>query len=258
MAASIDTRYESSSDESLGSGEDSHTDDEDVSCDDTANKQKANDNVPESQEQNEELAEAHTHGMEKTGMADVMERILSRSAGAAQSAILSKAPSRDKKLKKTEEADSLSTAAKRDAEEPDSGVPSKAKRKEKAEWDDYGHVKPKVTDKEKEKNLARTATRGVVQLFNAVRQQQKRIEDEMKVAGSSIRKQDKVMKSLTKGRFLDMLKGGAEKERPTVQIKEDSNETKPAWNALREDFMLGAKMKDWDKDSGNDSDEQPI
>ena len=26
-------------------------------------------------------------------------------------------------------------------------------------------------------------------------------------------------------------------------------EEKPAWSVLREDFMMGATMKDWDKDS---------
>lgn len=29
-------------------------------------------------------------------------------------------------------------------------------------------------------------------------------------------------------------------------------EEKPAWSALRDDFMMGATMKDWDKDSDGD------
>lgn len=49
--------------------------------------------------------------------------------------------------------------------------------------------------------------RGVVQLFNAVRKQQKDVEDQLTEAGSSIRKKDKIMKSVTKGAFLDLLKG---------------------------------------------------
>ena len=49
--------------------------------------------------------------------------------------------------------------------------------------------------------------RGVVQLFNAVKKQQKMIEDKLKEVGSSERKRDQVMKSVTKGAFLDMLKG---------------------------------------------------
>lgn len=28
-----------------------------------------------------------------------------------------------------------------------------------------------------------------------------------------------------------------------------ASEEKPAWSVLREDFMMGATMKDWDKDS---------
>ena len=45
-----------------------------------------------------------------------------------------------------------------------------------------------------------------MQLFNAVRQQQREIEDKMKEAGSSERRKDNVMKSLSKGAFLDLLK----------------------------------------------------
>ena len=49
--------------------------------------------------------------------------------------------------------------------------------------------------------------RGVVQLFNAVRKQQKDIDEKLSQVGSSIRKREKVMKSVSKGAFLDMLKG---------------------------------------------------
>jgi hypothetical protein len=51
------------------------------------------------------------------------------------------------------------------------------------------------------------AYRGVVQLFNAVRQQQKTLESQLKDAGSSEVKRDKVMKSLDKRAFLDILMG---------------------------------------------------
>lgn len=50
-------------------------------------------------------------------------------------------------------------------------------------------------------------SRGVVQLFNAVRQQQKTIDSEIKMVGSSERKKDKVMESMTKDKFLSILKG---------------------------------------------------
>jgi len=48
--------------------------------------------------------------------------------------------------------------------------------------------------------------RGVVQLFNAVHKQQTLLEGQLADAGSSVRRRDKAVQSLTKGRFLDMLK----------------------------------------------------
>ena len=44
-------------------------------------------------------------------------------------------------------------------------------------------------------------------MFNAVRKQQKDIDEKLNQVGSSIRKREKVMKSVSKGAFLDMLKG---------------------------------------------------
>jgi len=48
--------------------------------------------------------------------------------------------------------------------------------------------------------------RGVVQLFNAVHKQQSLLEGKLAEAGPSVRQRDKAVQSLTKGRFLDMLK----------------------------------------------------
>ena len=53
--------------------------------------------------------------------------------------------------------------------------------------------------------------RGVVQLFNAVKEQQRVIESKLKDAGSSERRRDKVMTGLSKGSFLDMLKDPSNK-----------------------------------------------
>jgi len=48
--------------------------------------------------------------------------------------------------------------------------------------------------------------RGVVQLFNAVHKQQTLLEGKLAEAGPSERRREKAVQSLTKGRFLDMLK----------------------------------------------------
>ena len=49
--------------------------------------------------------------------------------------------------------------------------------------------------------------RGVVQLFNAVKQQQKTVDDELEQVGKSERKRDKVMEGMTREKFLTILKG---------------------------------------------------
>ena len=130
------------------------------------------------------------------------------------------------------------------------------------------------------------------------------MDDQMKESGSTESKKEKVVKSFTKGSFLDMLKGStsekakSEAKKPKVcivlnldpssiysiksvgithyayqnylyihvsdlsfQIKienEENTDQKPGWSILRDDFMMGADMKDWDKqesDSGQNSED---
>ena len=40
-----------------------------------------------------------------------------------------------------------------------------------------------------------------------------------------------------------------------VQSAADEADEKPAWSVLRDDFMMGASMKDWDKESDEDEGE---
>lgn len=47
--------------------------------------------------------------------------------------------------------------------------------------------------------------RGVVQLFNLVKQQQRTVEKKLKNVGPSILKQDKVLESLDKKSFIDVI-----------------------------------------------------
>ncbi|KAJ8354101.1 hypothetical protein SKAU_G00216680 [Synaphobranchus kaupii] len=83
----------------------------------------------------------------------------------------------------------------------------------KRAWEMMCREKPNVVkDRETERNLQRIATRGMVQLFNAVRKHQKNMEEKVKEVGQAA-------------------------------------EETPAWSVLKEDFMMGASMKDWDKDS---------
>uniref|UniRef100_S4R7Y5 RRP15-like protein n=1 Tax=Petromyzon marinus TaxID=7757 RepID=S4R7Y5_PETMA len=100
--------------------------------------------------------------------------------------------------------------------------------------------------------------RGVVTLFNAVRKHQKGMEKKVKEAGGLERKRAKVLSSVTKKDFISMLRGEEDATltrsgpgRTAPQAKKTLKKTRsgPSWNILREDFMMGAKMKDWDKES---------
>ena len=86
-----------------------------------------------------------------------------------------------------------------------------------------------------------------MQLFNAVREQQKKLQSQLEEAGSSERKREKVMKSLDKRSFLNTLMGTAHSEPVDNPVKSEPEET-PTWKVLRDDFMIEtARLKDWDK-----------
>ncbi|XP_072929783.1 RRP15-like protein isoform X2 [Epargyreus clarus] len=113
-------------------------------------------------------------------------------------------------------------------------------------------VKPNILQKDRERLLSKVATKGVVQLFNAVRNQQKTMDKEMDNSVTETKK-EKVLKRFDKRMFLDSLMGNTKSvivDKETKSTKDEVKaEEKPKWNALRDDFMMGAKMKDWDKES---------
>ena len=104
-------------------------------------------------------------------------------------------------------------------------------------------------------------SRGVVQLFNAVREQQKDMKSQLKQAGGSFRKQEKVFKSLDKSSFVEMLTGkkmSKSSDEPSskkakIEVKDEEPTEKSTWSILRDDYMLGAKLKDWDKESDGEN-----
>lgn len=133
------------------------------------------------------------------------------------------------------------------------------KRKRKIYESKTIRCKPEVLQKDRERTLSKIATRGVVQLFNAVRNQQKNLEQQIEEVGHSETKREKIMKSFDKRSFLDVLMGQTQStivdKACKKELKSDvkNEDFKPKWNALRDDFMTGAKMKDWDKDIESDS-----
>lgn len=117
-------------------------------------------------------------------------------------------------------------------------------------------VKPNIMDRERERTLQKIATKGVVQLFNAVKQQQGEINKKLSEAGPLERKREQVLRSIDKTKFLDVLMGGSksipvdnddlkneEQENKKLEKKKD----KETWSVLREDFVMGTKLKDWDR-----------
>jgi len=120
---------------------------------------------------------------------------------------------------------------------------------------------------EMERMHRRVATRGVVALFNAISQHKaetKQLEiqnvDPLKAA-----KQQKGadVSKLTKFGFLDMIRktatDDATKEETTSKPNNDKEQastkkssTSGGWSALKDDFMMNSKLKDWDKAMSED------
>ncbi|OCT79426.1 RRP15-like protein isoform X1 [Xenopus laevis] len=217
----------------------------------------------------EEVAKDEQESLEdenaNKGWADAMSKILNKKVSEKKAtAILAKSKALEKeKLEKQEKKKQLD---------------------KKRQWEMMCRVKPDVVkDKEMERNLQRIATRffrsdqkepndlctetytgetlnkrGVVQLFNAVRTHQSNMNDKMKDVGRSERKRSKLMSSVSKRDFIDVLRGKEGKAEHTPTEKRGAKkaavkaENEPGWNILRDDFMMGASMKDWDKDSDNE------
>lgn len=144
--------------------------------------------------------------------------------------------------------------------------PPKKKRRELPNL----RVKPNILEKDRERTLQKIATKGVVQLFNAVKMQQKDISKKIEEAGPLEVRKEKVLKNIDKRAFLDVLMGEKsstldekmqsqniiDKQKGTIINK--NNESEPTWNILRDDFMMSAKLKDWDKELDNEDNEKEM
>ncbi|XP_016976061.1 RRP15-like protein [Drosophila rhopaloa] len=129
-------------------------------------------------------------------------------------------------------------------------------------------VKPSFRDLERERTLRKVATRGVVQFFNAVRIQQKDLEQQLEDAGPLDSRQDAVLNNINKRKFLDVLMSGKRAKSTAIDnaVKKEEQETdddddedegssgkkKSEWSVLREDFMTNKKIKHWDEEDDDD------
>merc|ERR1711874_448666 len=154
--------------------------------------------------------------------------------------------------KVTEKADGELKEVLMEEKKPESLAVVRAKKKE---LDSIGRRMPDVKNRSTEKMLSKIATRGVVQLFNAVKDHQKSVKTQLTEAGKSFSKREKVYKNIDKDKFLDVLAGKTSNhaeppaKKPKQEIVKKEEEDEDGWNILRDDFMMGAKMRDWDKES---------
>lgn len=126
-------------------------------------------------------------------------------------------------------------------------------------------LKPSITDLDRERTFKKIATRGAVQLFNAVKMQQS--EMSRKLAGTKLesKRMEIIQSSDNKKKFLDNLMSGPRSKSELVdqklkkEKKEEDSSTdddaggKSTWSALRNDFMTGKKVG-WDKDDDSEDD----
>ncbi|XP_075145865.1 RRP15-like protein [Haematobia irritans] len=129
-------------------------------------------------------------------------------------------------------------------------------------------VKPSWKDIERERALRKVATKGVVQLFNAVRIQQKDLQHQLEEAGPLDSRKEAVLNNINKRKFLDVLMGGKRAKSEAVdnpvknELKKeqgdssdddyDNKKKKSEWNVLRDDFMTNKKNKHWDEEEEED------
>lgn len=136
-------------------------------------------------------------------------------------------------------------------------------------------VKPSWKDIERERALRKVATKGVVQLFNAVRIQQKDLQQQLEEAGPLDSRKEAVLNNINKRKFLDVLMGGKRAKSEAVdnpvksELKKeedesttddegdyDNNKIKSGWSVLRDDFMTNKKNKHWDEEDEDENENQ--
>ncbi|KAG5348375.1 RRP15 protein, partial [Acromyrmex charruanus] len=200
-------------------------------------------------------------GPTNAGWADVMQKILkTNKPKRKKTLVLAKAKKLcDIKIKEKEdvpfEIDGIKEEIKTESEDIDktSVTLNTAPTKSRITKNSGIRIKPSITDREHERMLQKIATKGVVQLFNAVRQQQVEIKKKLSQAGPLERKREQVFKNINKNTFLDILMGGSKSIPIDDGVKSEKSDHK-MWSVLQDNFVMGAKLKDWDKKNVEEED----
>ena len=206
--------------------------------------------LSEDETSNDVQGETARHVKKLKAFGGAMSDILSRKSQIVKGVKLSKKMT--KKLKEMEN-------------EKDQKSKSENLKSERRKLLEKDLVVPTLKTGNYEKALRKIATRGVVTLFNAIRTHQKAKEDDSSSKKGKKRKRKEV--SSSKAKFLEMLKqqkkngggknlklGGEVSVASSSRMEEEREEEKKGegWDVLRDDMLMGAKMKDWDKLDGGD------
>lgn len=125
----------------------------------------------------------------------------------------------------------------------------KRARKAKREQRERGIEDPATADFTFERQLRKIATKGVVMLFNTIQTHQAKKRQQQSEANKEAEK----VKAASKDSFLDMLKQGSKADpaggvsESEMEDNDDPAAAKSGWGAMRDDYMLGAKLKDYGK-----------
>ncbi|KAF7271858.1 RRP15-like protein [Rhynchophorus ferrugineus] len=208
------------------------------------------------EDSSEEMIDSESKSLLNEAWADSIAKILNtKKPKRKKTLVLSKAKKlTDQKKRKVTEIYEIATAdgqIKKEVVEAKEGPKEETKLRKKRRELPQLRIKPDILEKDRERTLQKIATKGVVQLFNAVKTQQTDISRQLEEAGPLEVRKEKVLKNIDKRAFLDVLMGEKSdtiQKQPINPPKTTKNESKqPTWSVLRNDFMLSAKMKDWDK-----------
>jgi hypothetical protein len=159
---------------------------------------------------------------------------------------------KDLPKKTADEEDEAALAAKKAREE------SRVAAIQRKLFKNKDHKVPDFSGAELESKLRKVATRGVVKLFNAIKTHQKLVAEPVGITRS-------VTDESSKKKFMESLKRKNASSAPVDSDDEltpssksaalrsksskASSSSAPSWEVLRDDYLLGAKMKDWNKES---------
>ncbi|CAI9729676.1 isoform X2 [Octopus vulgaris] len=187
---------------------------------------------------------------EIVGFADAISRILERTQipVGKKHTILAKGKT-DKEIQKHKLERLLETNPEAVKEEIPDSKDHREKLKERKMKLLLARTKPNVLEINKERKLKAVATQGIVQLFNAVQEQQKLNEENENTINTTEWKKQKISENTEQMSFFHLLQN-----MPKVNLSSQPDDTikpepeKKIWNFLKDDFILDStKMKDWDK-----------